>query len=190
MRIVGKDLIMLITVTSVLLFGLVLTVYNTHRHWQEIVERPQAAPGKPLGLKHQLRNEQEKLDQLLEESQRLKIELATEESAYRQQLQKLETRRVEMITESHRMETELAERGQQFRELTKLVGDEHQNLANVDAQVLKLRQDIRAIQQTRDQQLGRVVSVSEEIYEKVGQIERLEERRRQLDRQLAQIRAK
>ena len=186
----GKILIGSILVTSVMFCALALTVYHTHRHWQEIVERSSAAEGRPLGLTYQLQNEQEKFTQLQEESQRLKNELAAEESAYRQQLQKLETRRVEMVAESLRLESELAMRGREFDDLTKAVDRVQQNLANVDAQVLKLRADITATQQTRDREFASVVIISEEVHEKVGQLERLEERRRQLKQQLAQIDAK
>ena len=190
MTLFGKSLIAAILITSVMFCALSLTVYNTHRHWQEVVELSSAAPGKDLGLRHQLRNEEERFAQLQEESERLKNELAAEESAYRQQLQKLETRRVEMVAESLRLENELAMRGQELLDLGKAVDGVQQNLNNVDAQVLKLREDISATQQTRDGEFASVVTVSEEVYEKVGQLERLEERRLQLKEQLAQLNAK
>ena len=60
----GHILIVLILITSIIFAGLALTVYNTHQHWQEIVELASPAPGKPLGLRHQLRNRKEKLTQL------------------------------------------------------------------------------------------------------------------------------
>ncbi len=190
MTLFGKILIGSILVTSVMFCALAVTIYHTHRHWQEVVELSSPPPGKELGLRYQLQNEQEKFDQLQEESQRLKNELAAEESAYRQQLQKLETRRVEMVAESLRLESELAMRGQELLDLTEAVDGVQQNLANVDARVLKLRADITATQQTRDREFASVVVISEEVYEKVGQLERLEERRLQLEQQLARLDAK
>ena len=186
----GKILIGLILITSVIFAGLALTVYNTHQHWQEIVELASPSPGKSLGLRHQLRNAKEKLSQLEEESQRLQNELAAEEAAYRQQLQKLETRRVDMEADSRRLNAELAERGQQLRELTQSVDEVQKNLASVDQQVQQLRAEIQQIQQKRDDEFKDVVDESEKVYEMVGQIERLEERRRQLVRQLDRINQK
>ena len=185
-----KILVVLILITSIIFAALSLTVYNTHQHWQEIVKLSSPAPGKPLGLRHQLRNKKEKLAQLEEESQRLKNELAAEEAAYRQQLQKLETRRVDMEADSRRLDAELAERGQQLRELTKSVDEVQKNLASVDQQVQQLRAEIQQAQQKRDNEFKNVVVESEAVYEMVGQIERLEERRRQLARQLAHIKEK
>jgi len=186
----GKILIVLILIFSVIFATLSLAVYSTHRHWQEIVELTPAQPGKPLGLKHQLENETEKLRQREDEARRLKKELEAETAAYRHQLQKLETTQVELLAERQRMETQLANRQREKQKLTDEVTVVEQNLESVDQQVQQLRGDIRQTQQRRDDQFQKTVAVSEEVYELVGQLERLEERRRQLDKQLAQLNVK
>jgi hypothetical protein len=85
------------------------------------------------------------------------------------------------------LDKQLAERGQELRDLTLSVDEVQKNLASVDQQVQQLRADIQQAQQKRDDEFKNVVVESEKVYEMVGQIERLEERRRQLERQLAHI---
>ena len=106
MTLLGKILTVLIFVMSILFMGFAVAVYATHRNWHDLVNNPTPSAGQPLGLRHQLRNQNEVRDEKQSQLEETRKKLAMERASRRQALSGLETQRQELMTEL----TQLSER--------------------------------------------------------------------------------
>lgn len=188
MNFLGKIFIAMIFVLSIIFLGLATAIYATHRDLRGDVARTvedAQKTGRPVGLKHQLADADLKNTQLRENIRRLRDELAEEEAAYRHQLQKLETRRVEMEDQKNRLTQEHDQLLGEKKSLTDAFEKVQKNADDVAKVVDRLRAEIVTTQEESSQNFDSAVALTEEINQKLGQLEQLEERHRQLKRQLA-----
>lgn len=185
-NLVGKIMMVLITVLSILFMSFAVAVYMTHQDWRAGVERPETdvGPGKPLGLKFQLAEAQAKNEALTAQLESLKKQVETETLDRQQRLAKLEHTRVQRVAELARVyeahATLLRTQEQNVADL-KQVADQ---LEEVTAQVAKLRQEIAKTEQLRNGHFANVLVVTEQVHEQQRQLRLLEERRVQLAAQV------
>lgn len=180
MNLVGKIFIVLIFIMSLVFMSFVVAVYATHTHWRDVVMNQQATADKPLGLKPQLDQQKARNQELSDQLDKLKQEVATEKAAKRQQLAKLETENDELKKQ----------RDQQEKELAKLVQAERDAVAAMDAtqktaealrkEVEGLRDEVRNIQKDRDEQFKRVVDLTDQLHQTVNQLKSADARSKQL----------
>ncbi len=188
MNFLGKIFIGMIFVQSIVFAGLAVAIYATHQDLRGKVMRTPDEVGRiggEVGLKYRLEDANLDNNQLVEEIQRLRDELSEEEAAYRRQLQKLETRRVEMLEERQQTNQTLAQLGREKLNFSAALDKVQENIQTVEADVTRLRAKILQTQAQRDQSFESTVLLIEQINEKVGVLEQLEERRQQLKGQLA-----
>mgnify|MGYP001043545420 CR=1 FL=1 len=71
MNLVGKILVVLIAVMSLVFASFAVMVYAAHVNWRTLVVNETAGPGKPLGLQVELRTLRESLDALTKQKEQL-----------------------------------------------------------------------------------------------------------------------
>ena len=170
MTLMGKIFTMLVLVLSVMFLGLSLTVFVTHRDWKTGYEEKK----KELADAESLRSQTEQLrDEALNN-------LKFEQAARRAVLANLQTK----VTT---METDLADRTQQFEslqnthrvELEKAV-QKLNDLDRVTQEVELLRKQIMDAHLARDKSFQGLVEVTDRLNEAQGLLSNLQERRSQL----------
>ena len=109
-NLIGKILMVLITVMSLLFMSFAVAIYMTHEDWRGAVLRPatEVGPGKPLGLRSQLEQENAKNEQLTAELDSFKKQVQIETADREQRLAKLEHARVERAQELVKAKLETA----------------------------------------------------------------------------------
>ena len=196
MNLVGKIFIVLIFVMSICWMITSVAVYSTHQNWKDLVENPDASSGKPLGLKPQLQQAQERNQELKDQKTNLEEELALAKAAKRQALNKLEQENTRVQGELDLLREEHAS----------LVEDANQALADMRAtrveeaallleiaggvapdgtQVVGLRNQNRAAQAERDKYFADSVKLTEQLHQARNLYQTLRTRSDELGLELA-----
>jgi chromosome segregation ATPase len=175
MNLVGKIMVVLILVMSLVFMAFAMMVYATHKNWHEIVNLPaeQATGGKQKGLKLQLADEKARAASLQEELDKLKQTLETERQNLRARLAAAETARVDLARQLEQLE------GQYDK--TKLESDQRlaslkvaqENETALRTEVEGLRDEIRTAQKARDESFAQVVQMTDELQQAKSEWERL-----------------
>lgn len=189
MNFVGKILVVLILVMSLVFMGFAVAVYATHKNWQEIVMRTEAdanATGAELGLKYQLEQAEEEYRQLEDQFAQLQETVASEETMRREQLKALETEVAQLKTERDAMVAQEQQLQQQIREQTAAASMAGEMLNNKLTQLEELRADLQKTRDARDQQFAEVVRLQDEFQQAQVDKQRLEGQNTQLANMLAQ----
>jgi hypothetical protein len=175
MNFVGRILVVVIFVMSVIFMSFAVAIYGTHRNWREEAEKQQKLVDIARG---ELTKAEEQKAQL-EES--LKLETKAREEA----LGKLETERTRLEAQRAELVKERDALLVKDKEAVAALAAAQNNLARLTKEVEGLRGEIRETQQERDGHFARAVELTDQIHQAKGEIERLEERRIQLAAQLA-----
>jgi hypothetical protein len=179
MTLVGKIFTVLILVMSVAFLMLAVTVFATHRNWRDAAGKAQA----------DLTARQAENNGLREEIQRIEDRLAVEQAARRFALAGLQSR----------LETAQQQLQQRERAYDDLLGahglavetlnTNQVNVAALSREVEGLREEIRNVQRSRDEQLQAVVEVTDQLNQIEGQRQQLVERQDQLLDSLARMKS-
>ncbi len=175
MNFVGKIIVVLILVMSLVFMAFSMAVYSTHRNWKAEADK----------LKVQRDNGKVKNDELNKQLEDLKTKLAQETAAYEQQLAKLGTLREELLQRRDSDEQRLAQLVGQNAELTGTVGATQQRLTALVEEVGQLRADIVLAQKDRDERFADVVVKTEKLHNVHAQLVRAKEVEMQLAREIA-----
>jgi multidrug resistance efflux pump len=190
MNILGKIFIFAVFVMSLVFMSFAVAIYSSHVNWKEEVERTsaQVQPGKPLGLKYQLENATKEREQLTGEITKLQGQITTAEAKRDQALAKLEY----ALDEKHKELEGLKKERDEFKaKQDTLIADVMKAQADVKKamdEAEKLRADIRTQQEKVNEQVNRSVAISAELHEKQSQLAIVNERKTQLEKQLASAR--
>ncbi len=197
MNLLGKILIVLIFVMSLVFSTMVVAVYSTHTNWRDVVMRPadQVGPGKELGLRYQLENERQLVKQYQDRVELLTKQLNAEKLAYQQAVAKLETENARLADELDQLKRTHAqlveENNRALASLYALQQETASLRAEVeggmlgDQKVIGLREEIRLVQKDRDAQFDRVVTLTDELNQTLQQLETLKEQSVRLAQELA-----
>lgn len=152
MNLIGKILVTLVFVMSLVWLGFAVTVYSTHQNWKE----------KAANLKKDIATrEQQKTElqtKLTEETKRLQGEI----TAAQDLIGKAQTERDKLTTAVAAQQTEIAAKEEAIRQAVAAAQTANQNLAAADAKVEKLRQDIEDIRKQRDDNFKSIVALTDE----------------------------
>jgi hypothetical protein len=190
MNIVGKIFVFAVFIMSLVFMSFAIAIYSSHVNWKEMVERTadQVQPGKPLGLKWELENAKKERDRLTNEITRLQGQVTASEAKRDQALAKLEyalaEKNQELDTLNKEREALEKERQDAIAEMTKA----REEVKTATALVDSLRGSIREQQERVDDQINRAVALSADLHEKESQLAVVEERKAQLEKQLANAR--
>ena len=156
MNLVGKIFIVLIFVMSILFMGFVVAVYATHTNWRDRVMNPDS------GLEAQLKNVQLEVERLTNQMTKTEQELATEKLARQNSLAQAETQKELLAKERDQLTKDYATKNEQAREAIAAMDAAHASLAALRSEVDKLRADILAAGDVRDDAIASLVAKTDE----------------------------
>lgn len=171
----GKVVILLLTVLSLTFLGVSVGIRATHTNDLATLERGEDSvrPGEPLGLRLQLQQEQARQTVLQEQIDRLKVAIMQEQERRQQALAKLEVERDQL----YQIYRERVATEEQLREKTdeqvQLLTAAHERMHEQDQEIQNLQMQIAASQQERDTQFTRLVSLTEQLNQLAGELERV-----------------
>jgi uncharacterized protein YlxW (UPF0749 family) len=177
-NVLGKIFVFAIFVMSLMLMSFAVAIYSSHVNWQEVAKKKQEDLDK-------LKAEETSLNQ---EITRLTANVATSEAARDQVIAKFQQALIEKDKE---LRTLKDARDDKLTEMQKKIAD----LATVEAdltrareEVTKLQAEVRDKQQKVDSQVTRAAEIAGQLHEKESFLEIANERKSQLEKQVAQAR--
>ena len=177
-NVLGKIFVFGVFVMSLMLMSFAVAIYSSHVNWQEVAKKKQEDLDK-------LKAEESSLNQ---EITRLTANVAASEAARDQVIAKFQQALIEKDQELKKL-TEA--RDEKLTDMQKKIAD----LATVEAdltrareEVTKLQAEIRDRQQKVDAQVTRAAEIAGQLHEKESFLEIANERKSQLEKQVAQAR--
>ncbi len=175
MNLIGKILVILIFVMSLVYLGFATTVYSTHQNWKARVTKLKADISKADQQKVEV---QTKLDAEVKK-------LQAERDAAQQLLGTAQQAREALAKEIEAKAAELAKLETDLRDRTAAAATANQNLAAADAKVEKLRQEIVDIRTQRDANFKKATELQDEKNALGADKKRLEDVNAKLGEQMA-----
>lgn len=177
-NVLGKIFVFGVFVMSLMLMSFAVAIYSSHVNWQEVAKKKQEDLDKAKA-------EETSLNQ---EITRLTANVATSEAARDQVIAKFQQALIEKDKE---LKTLKDARDDKLSEMQKKIAD----LATVEAdltrareEVTKLQAEVRDKQQKVDSQVTRAAEIAGQLHEKESFLEIANERKAQLEKQVAQAR--
>jgi hypothetical protein len=152
MNLIGKILVTLIFVMSLVYLGFATSVYSTHQNWKDRVTKLKADIAKGEQAKNEI---QTKLDAEAKK-------LAAERDAAQQALGMAQQARESLAKEIEAKAAELAKLETDLRDRTAAAATANQNLAAADAKVEKLRQEVADVRTQRDENFKKATVLQDE----------------------------
>jgi hypothetical protein len=177
-NVIGKIFIFAVFVMSLMLMSFAVAIYSSHVNWQEIAEK----------TKQQLKDLKDEEASLNAEITRLTKNVADSEAARDQVIAKFQQALIEKDKQLKSLkeagDTKLTEMQEKLAELATVEND----LTEARKDVEKLQADIRERQQKVDAQVTRAAELAAQLHEKESFLEIANERKAQLEKQVAQAR--
>ena len=177
-NVLGKIFVFGVFVMSLMLMSFAVAIYSSHVNWQEVAKKKQEDLDK-------LKAEESSLNQ---EITRLTANVASSEAVRDQVIAKFQQALIEKDQELKKL-TEA--RDEKLTDMQKKIAD----LATVEAdltrareEVAKLQTEVRERQQKVDAQVTRAAEIAGQLHEKESFLEIANERKSQLEKQVAQAR--
>ena len=175
MNLIGKILVTLIFVMSLVFLGFAVTVYATHQNWKLKADNFK----KEIANLSQQRNDlQTKLDA---ETKRLQEEI----KASQELLAKAQSKRDELVKEVAGLQEGLSKKDEEIRQSLAAAKTANENLAAADGKVEKLREEIQTVRTDRDKNFQEIVRLTAEKNGLLGDKKQLDEINTKLAQQLA-----
>lgn len=174
MSLIGKTLIFLIFLMSLVFMTITMLVYSTHRNWKDLVENPQT------GLKARLDQRKQEVDALEKQREQALNTLALERAARAEALAVLEVRNNELSQERENAVTAMNQLRLENAEKIKLLETNQNEMKRLKDEVDVLRTEIRTARLDRDAQLTEARVLSDKLNQSEGELRRLKERNDQL----------
>ncbi len=173
MTLVGKIMIVLILVMSILFMGFALAVYSTHQNWRQLVEGPN-------GLRVQNRKLSQEKEQLENAVTEAKNKLAFERAARREVVANLETRANEKNQQLLTREQQYSDLQAQHREALETLSVTQANMQRLKDEVETLRDVNRTARQERNEAFMLSKQLTDELNQGEGNLRRLKRRYEEL----------
>ena len=173
MNLVGKIMIVLILVMSILFMGFALAVYSTHQNWRDLVDGPN-------GLKVQnqrLSQEKDQLENLVAEANN---KLAFERAARREALANLVTRENQKNQQLLAREQQYADLQSQHRQALETVNTAQTTLNALKEEVQTLRDANRKARQERNEAFMLAKQLTDDINRGQGDLRLMKMRNSEL----------
>jgi len=177
-NVLGKIFVFGVFVMSLMLMSFAVAIYSSHVNWQEVAKKKQEDLDK-------LKAEETSLNQ---EITRLTANVATSEAARDQVIAKFQQALIEKDKE---LKTLKDARDDKLTEMQKKIADlatVEADLTRARAEVTKLQAEVRDKQQKVDSQVTRAAEIAGQLHEKESFLEIANERKAQLEKQVAQAR--
>jgi len=177
-NVLGKIFVFGVFVMSLMLMSFAVAIYSSHVNWQEVAKKKQEDLDK-------LKAEEASLNQ---EITRLTANVASSEAARDQVIAKFQQALIEKDQELKKL---TKARDEQLTDMQKQIA----NLATVEADLTRAREEVTTLQgevlksqQKVDAQVTRAAEIAGQLHEKESFLEIANERKSQLEKQVAQAR--
>ncbi len=187
MNLIGKILVVLNFVASLVFMSFAVMVYATHRNWRDEVMRPEAVAGKPKGLKHQLADRDKEIQVLQQEKQRLIAEVERTKRTHEHRLAQLESRynALKKIRDDLQQQhaTLLSSQAQAIQQMNAV----QKRMDTLETEIAQLRQRNDELRKQRDENLRKAVDADEQLAQIRNEYDRLRKRNSELLAQVNEI---
>jgi hypothetical protein len=189
MNMLGKIFVVVIMLMSFMFMTMALMVYANHKNWKAIVElKPEeAGPGQQVGLKYQLEQAKKRHQDLQDEYDKYKAQVAEEKQAQRQALAKLETQRDELVAKRDDLQKERDVLNEKDQKSVAALDTAQTTLTKLTEEVEGLRKEIRLAQEQTDKQFKEVLVATDTIHQVKGELARTKDREQQVASQVAKL---
>ena len=190
MNIIGKIFVFAVFVMSLMLMTFAGAVYMSHVNWKDEVERggTDLLPGQRPGYRYQIEQATKEREELKEKIASLEAEVADSERSRDQVLGKLQTAIEQKNAELLELRAEKDERQTKMEQAVQDVRKLRDDLLEADKNVAALQTQVKDQQQKVDAQVDKSAQLSASLAEVQAQLEIAEERKSQLEKQVANAR--
>jgi hypothetical protein len=190
MNIIGKIFVFAVFVMSLMLMTFAGAVYMSHVNWKDEVERggTDLLPGQRPGYRYQIEQATKEREELKEKIASLEAEVADSERSRDQVLGKLQTAIEQKNAELLKLRAEKDERQTKMEQAVQDVRKLRDDLLEADKNVAALQTQVKDQQQKVDAQVDKSAQLSASLAEVQAQLEIAEERKSQLEKQVANAR--
>lgn len=190
MDILGKIFVFAIFIMSLVFMSFSVAIYATHTNWREEITRTaaEAGPGKPVGYQAQLKQAKEERDRLTTQINDLVRKVSESELVRDQVIAQVQSALKEKNEELSKLQTAEAENEKNLQEATKQRDESVQQLTKLSGEIEELRGRIQEEQSKVDAAVKRSSSLADELHQKQAFLQIADERRKQLEEQVANAR--
>jgi len=190
MNIIGKIFVFAVFVMSLVFMSFAIALFSTHTNWRDEITRTaeQVQAGKPLGYKLQLEQAKKDRETLTAEIAKLTAEVAASEAARDQVVAKIQTALEEKDKELQDLRKEKDAREDKRVTAETDLAAANQELKKAADKIEELRADIAKQQNTVNEAVARSAKLAGELHEKESFLEIANERKAQLEKQVANAR--
>jgi peptidoglycan hydrolase CwlO-like protein len=190
MDILGKIFVFAIFIMSLVFMSFSVAIYATHTNWREEITRTaaEAGPGKPVGYQTQLKQAKEERDRLTTQINDLVRKVSESELVRDQVIAQVQSALKEKNEELSKLQSTEAENEKNLQEATKKRDESVQQLTKLSGEVEELRNRIQEEQSKVDAAVKRSASLADELHQKQAFLQIADERRKQLEEQVANAR--
>ena len=178
MNILGKIFVFAVFIMSLVFMSFAVAIFASQTNWKAEAER----------LEKELAADKDRRGQLLEAIDSLQSQVASSEAERDQVVAKLQYALTEQSTELKDLKATRDELMSKAKEAINELSVVQAELKRATDNVEKLREDVRKQQLTVDEQIDRSVTLSTQLHEKESTLAIVEERKAQLEKQLANAR--
>lgn len=177
MNFIGKILVVLIVIMSIIFMTLAAAVYSTHRNWEQLASQ-----------RAQERDDaRAELQATTNEYNRREAELEAQREAALQRLRQLESERESLASNNTTLQREVDELRTQWAEASAAVNATQQSSTLVAQRNNELRESIRAAREATDDAFVKMLNATEEAQQLQGELEIATERRQELTEEVARM---
>jgi cell division protein FtsB len=181
---IGKILVVLIFVMSIVWMTVTMMVYATHTNWRQVVE----GGGEKPGLRQEVQRLKKENEELQAQKEKLESQHKEEIAAKADAIVKLESQKKAVTDENAQLVKERDELSRKEREAVAAVDSSSKNEEKLTIEVKGLREENRKLQEDRDGQFAKVVKLTDDIHKSQQELARTTERRDQLVAQVEHAR--
>lgn len=178
MNILGKIFVFAVFIMSLVFMSFAVAIFASHTNWKNKAEQ----------LEKELADNKNRRGQLLETIDSLQSQVASSEAERDQVVAKLQYALAEQSTELNGLKTERDMLMASEQEAINSLRTAQEELKRVTEKVETLREEVRGQQMMVDNQVSRSVELSAQLHEKQSTLAIVEERKAQLEKQLANAR--
>jgi len=175
MSLVGKIFTVTILLLSLVVMSFAILVYETQKNWRDVVMNEKPSADKQLGLLPQLKQEKDETEKLKQARQEAIDEATALKAEKRQALAKLEEEKIGLKEENDRLQKahkELVD-GERKAAAATLASQNSATESRKEAE--SLRADVRTANKNRDEELAKVVTLTDELHQSVNELNRLKD---------------
>jgi hypothetical protein len=188
MNLVGKILVVALTVMALVFSSFTLAVHATHKNWKLMVDNSDTQKGLPLGLKQEIALRDTAISRLLAENA-AKDQLVNRTQRESEQIRgQLESQVSELQKNNRNLKDEIDTKSGELTAAITGARDAAVVLTNTQKENADLRTEGVQVKTARDQAFDSVVKKGDDLAQATGEWNRLSERNKQLLVQLAQYR--